>query len=222
MTKSGAPVVAIVDYEMGNLFSVQQACEHAEAKARITSDPDDLPKAEAVILPGVGAFGDAMETLKKTSMDEALRSVASSGKPLLGICLGFQLLMSESCEFGRHSGLGIIPGTVEKLEVLPPLKIPQVGWNRVWKTSRLNHSNHQENSWQNTPLQGLQDGQFMYFVHSYFVSPKDPKVTLSTTRYGELEFCSSLASGNVFGCQFHPERSGPQGLQIYKNWLQNL
>lgn len=205
--------VAIVDFEMGNLFSVKQACEHVGMQAIITASARDLLAADAVILPGVGAFGDAMAMLTRRGLVEVLREVAGSGTPLVGICLGLQLLMSESREFGRHKGLGLIEGEVVRLEGPRTgsglLKVPQVGWNRIFKTVH--------GAWDSSSLEGLRDGEFMYFVHSYYAKPADERVVLAATRYGQIEFCSSLRFGNIFACQFHPERSGPQGLQIYQN-----
>lgn len=206
------PEVAIVDYGMGNLFSVQQACERVGLRARIASSPEACAGAAAVILPGVGAFGDAMAALAQLGLADALRDLAASGKPMLGICLGMQLLMSESQEFGRHRGLGIVEGEVVRFDC--GLKVPQVGWNRIHRDG--------PGSWDGSWLEGLQDGEHMYFVHSFYVKPADPRVARSRTRYGSVDFCSSLQQGNVLACQFHPERSGPQGLHLYRNlaaWL---
>jgi glutamine amidotransferase len=208
------PVVAIVDYRVGNLFSVKQACEYAGLQATITSSRQEILSADAVILPGVGAFGDAMETLKRLDLVGVLQDIAASNTPLIGICLGMQLLASESYEFGRHKGLGIIQGRVVRfdnpVEGHRRLKIPQVGWNRIYKA-------HSVSRWEGTLLDGLPDREFMYFVHSYILQPEDPAVILSMTQYGQTEFCSSLSYGNIFACQFHPERSGTEGLKIYCN-----
>ena len=217
------PQVAIVDYGMGNLFSVKQACERAGLRARITPAPAALLEASAVILPGVGAFGDAIAALRRSGLDEALREVAASGKPLLGICLGMQLLMSQSAEFGAHRGLGIIPGDVVRLDAPTEeagtgmngarrSKVPQIGWNQIDAAA----------PWEGSLLEGLADGAHMYFVHSFYARPGDPEVRLSTTRYGPTTFCSSLRSGSIFACQFHPERSGPLGLRIYQNFAARL
>ncbi|HED14064.1 MAG TPA: imidazole glycerol phosphate synthase subunit HisH [Gammaproteobacteria bacterium] len=212
------PTVAIVDYGMGNLFSVKHACEAVGLPAVITSSKREILAAEAVILPGVGAFGDAMDALRRLDLVTVLQDIAVSEKLFVGICLGMQLLMSESREFGVHKGLGIIEGAVlpfdSPLRENRKLKVPQVTWNRIYKvkTEGLHHG-----SWVHTPLEGLPDGEFMYFVHSYYAVPLDDSVLLSTTRYGHIEFASSLRYRNIFACQFHPERSGPQGLQIYRN-----
>ena len=207
--------VVIIDYGMGNLFSVQRACEHVGMAAEITSDPKLVTAARAVILPGVGAFGDAMTFLREHDLDAAIQEVAAASKPLLGICLGMQLLMDESAEFGRFQGLGLIPGKVVRFfspnDGERPLKVPQVGWNRMRVSATRSAG------WDGTLLQGVPDGVFMYFVHSYHIVPGDPEVALATTCYGDACFCSALQRGNITAFQGHPERSGPLGLQVYAN-----
>ena len=213
---------------MGNLFSVMQACDQAGLAASVTSSPREVMTADAVILPGVGAFQDAMGTLKRLNLASPLVEFAASGRPLAGVCLGMQLLMTESQEFGSYPGLGIIEGDVVRLEESRDgarrLKVPQVGWNRIF--SGLQDARTGDGGppfeWDGTPLEGLRDGEFMYFVHSFCARPVDPSVVLSTTRYGHAEFCSSLRLGNIFACQYHPERSGPRGLQIYHNLAAQL
>jgi glutamine amidotransferase len=216
---------AIVDYGLGNLFSVKHACEHVRMQAIITSSKNEIFHADVVILPGVGAFGDAMSALKRLDLINPLKEIAASDKPLVGICLGMQLLMTESFEFGRHKGLGVIEGPVVKFEdpvgAFGKLKVPQIGWNRIYgktrQRTRQQGKGTIQDSWSESPLQGLHDGEFMYFVHSYYAKPEDPEVVLSSSRYGNIEFCSSLSHRNIFSSQFHPERSGPQGLHIYRN-----
>ena len=208
--------VAIVDYGMGNLFSVRNACEKAGLLADITSSRADVMAADAVILPGVGAFGDAMQVLRGLDLVSALQEVARTGRPLLGICLGLQMLMAESYEFGHHEGLGIVPGKVIRMESprAPDgsvLKVPHVCWDRMFRAKT------DGDPWRGTLLNGLADGVHMYFVHSFYVVPDDPAVSIATTRYGDLEFCSALRYRNVFACQAHPERSGPEGLKVYRN-----
>lgn len=204
---------AIVDYGMGNLFSIKHACRSAGLEAFITSSRQDLLSATAVILPGVGAFGDAMEALRRLDLTGVLRDVAQSGRPLMGICLGLQLLMSKSHEFGEHDGLNIIEGDVTRFESVTVgdrrLKVPQVGWNGLSMAGGQ--------PWEGSLLDGQPDGACMYFIHSFYVTPRDPGVVLSTTRYGPREFCSTLQVGNIFACQYHPERSGRQGLRVYHN-----
>jgi imidazole glycerol-phosphate synthase subunit HisH len=209
------PKVAIVDFGLGNLYSVRQACMHVNIDAEITSSKDVISKANAVILPGVGAYGDAMKALHRLDLVTVLRDFSQSEKPFLGICLGMQLLMSESHEFGTHRGLDIITGTVVPLGrphvEARQLKVPQIGWNQI-------HSSENSKKWDNSILNGLSFGEYMYFVHSFMVKPENPNVTLAVTQYGDVSFCSSLQFGNIFACQFHPERSGKKGLQIYQNF----
>jgi imidazole glycerol-phosphate synthase subunit HisH len=211
--------VAILDFGLGNLFSVKQACEYVGLQAHITAARRDIQSADAVILPGVGAFGDAMANLRKLDLVELLRDVAASDTPLMGICLGVQLLMTESYEFGCHQGLGIISGPVVHFDNPRQdgkiLKVPQVGWNRIYRGQ--GNRTAAVDPWAGTPLDGLAEGECMYFVHSYIVQPEDPAVILTTTRYGDMEFCSGLRMGNTFAWQFHPERSGPEGLRMYSN-----
>lgn len=216
---------AIVDYGLGNLFSIKHACAHVGVEAVITASPTDMTQADLVVLPGVGAFGDAMAALNALDLVSPLREIAVSGKPLFGICLGMQLLMTESWEFGRFKGLGIIEGEVVKFaDPKGPqgrLKVPQVGWNRIYpgpvNTASGDAMNSGKNPWVGSALEGLKDGEFMYFVHSYYVKPEKLDVTLSLSSYGDVEFCSSLKHRNIFASQFHPERSGTQGLQVYRN-----
>lgn len=207
---------AIVDYGLGNLFSIRQACQASGMEARITADHQGLLEADVVLLPGVGAFGDAMKALRRLDLVAPLRAVAASGKLVIGICLGMQLLMTESREFGRHEGLGLVDGEVvslrEQRTAQQRLKVPLIGWHGIRPAS-----GRTVDEWDGTPLEGLPDGSSMYFVHSFHATPEDESAVLSTTTYGSLEFCSALRSGNVMGFQFHPERSGPDGLQIYRN-----
>lgn len=221
MPERAEPVAAIVDYELGNLFSVKNACEAVGLRAELASTPAEILAADAVILPGVGAFGDAMRSLERRNLIGALRDVAASEKPLVGICLGMQLLMTESFEFGRHAGLGIIPGSVDRFtnprSPSGPLKVPQVCWNRLRVPPGSSPA-----AWQGTLLHGLPEGVYFYFVHSYYVQPEDPAVTLSTTHYGDVDFCSCLQYRNIFACQGHPERSGRDGLRVYANLARAL
>ena len=220
MSAETANSVAIVDYGMGNLFSVEQACRHVGLNAVITSSGRDIERAVAVILPGVGAFPDAMQSLERNDLVRVLQDVAESDTPLVGICLGMQLLMRESQEFGRTHGLGIVDGEVVRLKESTlesrALKVPHIGWDRICDVPEPNGEGVSE-AWQDSFLGELDNHTFMYFVHSFVVCPSNPEITLTTTQYGPIEFCSSLQMKNAFACQFHPERSGGQGIQMYRN-----
>jgi glutamine amidotransferase len=195
----------IIDYGMGNLRSVEKALEAAGGQARLSSDPDAVRRAERLILPGVGAFGDAMENLRRSGLERAILDAVGSGKPLLGLCLGLQLLFDESEEFGRHDGLRLIPGKVRKFQGAA-LRVPHVGWNQV------------ESVRQDPLLDGIPDGSYFYFVHSYYVEPGGAADVLCRTEYG-LPFCSVARRGNIWGAQFHPEKSQTAGRQLLRNFL---
>ena len=195
-------MIAIIDYGVGNLFSLSSSLRAVGAEVVVTDDREILKKADRLILPGVGAFADAAAKLRADGLDDFVREQAASGKPLLGICLGMQLLFEKSYEFGEHQGLGLIPGEIVPMQGTIPadLKIPQIGWNRLQLKGE-------------SPLfQHIQDGDYVYFVHSYYASGCDPYV-IATTDYG-VEMTAAAAHGNVYGCQFHPEKSGPVGLKI--------
>lgn len=206
-----APRVVIVDYGLGNLLSVARAVRAAGGEPDISSDPADVVGAPRVLLPGVGAFGDGMKGLRERGLVEPLRAYANSGRPLLGICLGMQLLMDRSTEFGDHAGLGLVPGTVERLPGgTDGLKLPHVGWSALKPAS----------PWPGTPLDTTPAGAEFYFVHSYAAVPAESKDRLADCGYGAGSFCAALRRGNVVGCQFHPEKSGPAGLDILKRFLE--
>lgn len=211
----------IVDYGMGNLYSVRRACEHVGLEAVISASPGEVLEADGVILPGVGSMPVAMETLNESGLGDALRTVAERGTPLMGVCLGMQLLMEEGSEFTPHRGLGILPGKVVRFEGKDEsgaqLKVPHIGWNRVYR-----RSGGGRDPWLETPLQATPEGEYMYFVHSYLVVPGEQSLCAGVSRYGGIEFCSVVARGSVFGCQFHPERSGPQGLQVYREFARRV
>ena len=206
------PKVAIVDYQLANMFSVELACQHVGLDPHITSDREVIAEADAVILPGVGAFGEAMRHLSSLDLMHPLRDFIESERPFLGICLGMQLLFSESEEFGSSEGLGVIAGRVVPFHREGPgphsLRVPQIGWNTVHKPPAV--------SWEGTPLSGTADGEYMYFLHSYYVVPEQTGVQLCQTEYGGVEYCSGVASGNLFGLQFHPEKSAARGMDIYR------
>ena len=214
-------VAAIVDYGIGNLFSVQSACEHVGLKGITTSRKEDILSADGIILPGVGAFGDAMARLKELDLIYVLADCVQNGKPLMGICLGMQLLMSYSEEFGHHKGLGFINGAVVRFSDQGQQgkisKVPEVGWNRVFLPGGQG-----KDFWNKSPLNDINNGEFMYFVHSYYVVTENPSQVLAVTRYGTTEYCSCLRWQNVFATQFHPERSAAAGLHIYKNWAMTI
>ncbi len=195
-------MLGIIDYGVGNLFSLDSSLRSIGAEVRLIRDKDELKTVDRMILPGVGAFGDAAEKLKNTGMFEALTDEAKAGKPILGICLGMQLLFEKSFEFGVHTGLGLIKGEVRPIEEVIPagLKIPHIGWNELkFKPHPL--------------FKYLKENDCVYFVHSYY-GAKCPSV-IATTDYG-AELTAAVADRNVMGCQFHPEKSGPVGLSILR------
>jgi len=205
--------VAIIDYKMANMYSVKNACSVVGLDSFITSDYRDLFEAKAAILPGVGAFRSAMENLNRFKLINAIRNFIDSGKPFMGVCLGMQLLFSESEEFISSRGLNILKGKVIKFSNNNhSVKVPHIGWNRILRNE------NKKIFWDNTPLSNIPNGQFMYFVHSYYVKPEDENIILSHTNYGGIEYCSSLKKDNIFATQFHPEKSGKFGIEIYKNW----
>lgn len=210
--------VAIVDYGVGNLFSVAQACTHVGLAPEITSDAERVLSAEAVILPGVGAFGFAMSRLQSLNLVSALLETAQRGKPLMGICLGFQLLFDASQEMGECKGLGLVPGTIRPLvKVITDkdhkLRIPNIAWLPITQPSRLNS----QLEWNSGLLAGVESGTDMYFVHSYFAEPHDHTAILAETSCHGFSYCCATERENVFGCQFHPEKSADAGLRIYRN-----
>jgi glutamine amidotransferase len=202
----GRTMIAIVDYGVGNLRSVQKALERVGATAVITSDPAGLEAAQGVVLPGVGAFGDGMESLQARGLVEPVMRQVEGGKPLLGICLGMQLLFEESEEMGHHRGLGLLPGCVVRFPE-GDLKVPHIGWNQL----RIANGG---------VLAGIADGAYAYFVHSYYAVPAVPDDVRATTEYG-VEFASVVERGTIFGAQFHPEKSQEVGLRLLENfaWL---
>jgi glutamine amidotransferase len=212
MSGNGKKIV-IVDYKLGNLFSVNQALTNIGLDVIITSNTVEIDSADALILPGVGAFSDAMTNLNELNLINPIKEFVATGKPFLGICLGLQLLFSESEEFGQNKGLGLVKGLVKRFyntnkegEIR---KVPQIAWNQIYKINA--------NSWMNTPLQDIKEGEFMYFVHSFYVVPEEA-VGLSETNYDGQSYISSIQKNNLFACQFHPEKSATEGLKIYNTW----
>ena len=198
-------MIAIIDYQMGNLRSVQKGFERVGCAAMITSSPDDILRAEKVVLPGVGAFGDAMHELRQRGFVTPIRQIINDGKPFLGICLGLQLLFDRSYEGGEHEGLGILAGEVKRFELPREYKVPHMGWNQAIIK-------------RNAPiLEKIADNTHFYFVHSYYAVPTDPAVTAIETNYHH-PFCAMVWQDNVFATQFHPEKSQTHGLRILENF----
>ncbi len=205
-------MIAIIDYGMGNLRSVQKGFETVGSEAVVTADPRVVLEAERVVLPGVGAFADCMANLEQAGFVEPILAVIAQGRPFLGICLGLQLLFTESEEFGIHQGLNVIPGRVRRFpEGMAPageeLKVPHMGWNQI--------------SFRRRPpaFEGIAEGANVYFVHSYYVQPDDEDVIATTTGYG-IDFCSAIWKDNIVATQFHPEKSQEVGLRILKNFAE--
>lgn len=207
------PVIAIIDYQMGNLRSVQKALDISGYPAIVSDDPREIERADKVILPGVGAFPDAMREIQSRHLDQPIVEAIEMGKPFLGICLGLQLLFEFGNEGGYHSGLGILPGSVQRFsgsafDGETPLKVPHMGWNQVKQTSV------------GCPLfEGLTDQEFFYFVHSYYVQPSRPEVAWLEADYGG-PFCAAVWKDNLFATQFHPEKSQAAGLRLLKNFAE--
>ena len=208
------PEITIIDYGVGNLLSVSRGLEHCGAKVNMSSDPDFILKSKKVILPGVGAFPNGMRALIELGLDRVIMEVVKNEVPLLGICLGMQLLLDESEEFGLTKGLGVIPGKVVPIpnnsvdgEIQ---KIPHIGWN-----SLVNFGE----DWQNTILQETREGDAAYFVHSFMASPHKSENRIADVLYGGHKISAVIAKGNTTGCQFHPEKSGEVGLKILRNFV---
>lgn len=203
-------VIAVIDYDMGNLHSACKGLEKAGATAQITDRPADLERADAVVLPGVGAFDPAMQHLRSRDLIAAIQQVVASGKPFLGICLGLQILF-EGSEEGSEPGLGIVAGTVNRFRPEPGITIPHMGWNQLELTQP------------DLPLwQQLQPQSWAYFVHSYYVEPTDPQVRAATITHGSQTVTAAIARDNLMAVQFHPEKSSTAGLQILSNFVQRV
>jgi glutamine amidotransferase len=198
-------MIAIIDYGMGNLRSVEKGFERVGCDAVVTREPGQILAADGVVLPGVGAFSACMENLGKFGLIEPIRDVVSRRTPFLGICLGFQLLFSESEEFGKQKGLDLLAGKVVGFHAQESLKVPHMGWNSIHKSK------------ESPFLEGLSTGDYVYFVHSYYVVPDDRSLIATTTDYG-TSFVSSIATDRLFACQFHPEKSQELGLRILRNF----
>ena len=208
------PKVAIIDFGVGNLLSVQRAFEQCGAAVTVSCQPDIIAKAECAVLPGVGAFSNGMKALGSLGLVPVIKELAAGGTPLLGICLGMQLLLDESEEHGLTKGLGIIPGrvtAVPKEGADGSVKIPHIGWNGLIRSKGAH--------WDNTLLERSKPGDAVYFVHSFQAEPLDPKMRVADCLYGGNCIPAVIGAANVYGCQFHPEKSGEKGLRIIESFL---
>jgi len=206
----------IIDYGSGNLLSVKRSVEYCGAVAKLSADPFEIEDAERLVLPGVGAFADGVQGLRDRGLVEPILRFAASGRPLLGICLGMQMLASFSDEFGRHEGLGLIPGGVKAIPRTDvdgrPLRVPHIGWSALHRSIKA--------SWDDTPLATTMEGTYVYLVHSYAVIPDAAQDRLTECVYGGHRICTAIGRGRVWGFQFHPEKSGPAGLEILGQFLE--
>ncbi len=200
-------MIAVIDYDAGNMKSVEKALDYLGAEYTVTSDPEVLKQADKLILPGVGAFGDAMDALNQFGLTEVIKSLVASGKPILGICLGMQLFFEESEESPGVKGLSLLPGKILKFSSEYGLKIPQIGWNSLDfpKKSKL--------------FEGIEEGSYVYFVHSYYLKAENPEIVAATCEYGN-HVHAAVEWNNIYACQFHPEKSSDVGLAILKNYIE--
>lgn len=203
-------MIVVIDYGMGNLHSVRKALEVTGAKVKISSGPEDISNAGKIVFPGVGSFGPAMKELTRRKFVKPIKDAISEGKPFLGLCLGLQLLFERSEEAPGVKGLGVLAGEVKRFKA-GKLKVPHMGWNNIVRSSKLIVGNP-------GILKNVPDNSYMYFVHSYYVKPKDKKVVLTTTNYG-IDFASGVCKDNICAFQFHPEKSQLLGLKILKNFV---
>ena len=204
--------IAVVDYDLGNVRSILSAFDNKGAQVQLTNDRNEILESDGVVLPGVGAFKHGMESLEKYGLVEIIKEYIDTGKPFMGICLGMQMLFNESEEYGHTKGLSLISGKVVKLpkKNICNEKLPHVSWNEI----KGNVDN-----WPNTILEGIRNSSDMYFVHSFVAQPTDEGHILSTTEYSDWNFCSTVKKDNIYGCQFHPEKSGKVGLEIINNFM---
>ncbi|TFG29046.1 MAG: imidazole glycerol phosphate synthase subunit HisH [Promethearchaeota archaeon] len=200
--------IAIIDYEMGNLKSIYKLLHHLNVESIITSDAKRIKEADGIILPGVGAFGDAMKNLRQKDLISVIQDIIVEKKPLFGICLGQQLLFTKSYEMGQNMGLNILEGEVVEFDLSKVKKVPQIGWNSVSFTNKDHFL-----------IQGIPNNTYFYFVHSFYTIPKNKNEILGLTKYDEIEFCSMISKDNVIATQFHPEKSSTYGIQMYQNFI---
>ncbi len=209
--------ITIVDYGIGNIFSVSRAFLNCGAVVEVTDNPKDIAKAKSIVLPGVGAFSKGMDGLRQRGLIDILRDFADTGRPMLGICLGMQMLFAESYEFGRHPGLGILEGKIVPIpnvnQLGKKLKIPHIGWAPLLSVE-------DDLNWNNTFFQNIETGDEAYFVHSFMAIPEAKNEQLAIANYDDVRICAAVAKGNILGCQFHPEKSGDVGLKIINNFLE--
>jgi len=204
--------VVVVDYGAGNLHSVARALRHEGADVVVSSAPDEVSRANRLVLPGVGAFADAMQELSRRNLVEPVKRFLEAERPFLGICVGMQMLLGESMEFGRHAGLGVVPGTVVRIPADRGVKVPHVGWSSI-RPSR-------EGAWNGTCLAGLEEqAPMVYFVHSYNAEPEDEEHRLADAWHGDIRICAAVRRHSAVGVQFHPEMSGAVGLAILRRFL---
>jgi len=210
------PEVTVIDYGVGNLLSVRRGLEQCGAEVAVSSDPDDILSAPRVVLPGVGAFANGMQELSARGLDEVVKKVARSGTPLLGICLGMQMLLNNSEEFGVTAGLGLIAGTVVPVPSIAAdrssQKIPHIGWSELTPSEG-------RDGWGGTILSTVEPGEAVYFVHSFMAAPASAAHRIADCLYGGRRISAAIATENVFGCQFHPEKSGEVGLRVLRQFL---
>ena len=201
--------IAVIDYGVGNVRSIMSAFDYLGASVMLTNDENFIYKSDGIVLPGVGSFSHGMDKLDSYALIDVIKRNALQNKPLLGICLGMQLLFDKSEEFGSYEGLGLIAGNVLKFPT-QNMKLPHMGWSELYNAGEL---------WSGTVLDGIKEGGEVYFAHSFIAYPDSQNNVLSTSQYLDYKFCSSVMSGNIFGCQFHPEKSGRTGLNIISNFI---
>ncbi|OFX78117.1 MAG: imidazole glycerol phosphate synthase, glutamine amidotransferase subunit [Bacteroidetes bacterium GWE2_29_8] len=210
--------IVIIDYKLSNLFSVEHACKYFGVEPIISSDWNELKDADGVILPGVGAFADAMYNLNDLDLIAPIKDYIESGRPFMGICLGLQLLFTESEEFKNTKGLDIIRGQIKKFSSIKnekKIKVPQIGWNNILKKNNADN-------WETSALKSIKENEYMYFVHSFYAVPSNQEDILCVTNYEQIKYCSAILKNNIFATQFHPEKSARKGLIIYENWLNKI